>query len=158
MVAHHQSRGHQRRIAVFIREAIHPTKTNPGIAAPGFCTSKDDFRGRPTSRLQLSVFMEDCAAIAADAPAMGGERCATTHQASPRHATGTIAHSSGGRLARREFGEIDRVGGRSSEANQKACGYHRLHAGVHPSCLLDAACLPAALQKIQHYCATHNIR
>jgi hypothetical protein len=157
MVAHHQSRGHPRRIAVLTREAIHPTKTNPGIAAPGFCTSKDKYSRSVDRRLQLSIFVEHRAAIAADAPAMGGERRATTHQASPRHATGTIAHSSGGRLARREFGEIDRVGGRSSKANQKACGYHRLHAGVHPSCLPEAACLPADRQKIQHYCAAQNI-
>jgi hypothetical protein len=100
--------------------------------------------------------VEHRAAIAADAPAMSGERCATTHQAAPRHATGTIAHSSGGRLARRKFSEIDRVGDRSSKANQKACGYHRLHAGVHPSLLLEAACLPAERQKIQHFCAMHK--
>jgi hypothetical protein len=101
--------------------------------------------------------VEHRAAIAADAPTMSGERCATTHQAAPRHATGTIAHSSGGRLARRKFSEIDRVGGRSSKANQKACGYHRLHAGVHPSLLLEAAYLPADRQKIQHFCASHNV-
>jgi hypothetical protein len=32
-----------------------------------------NFRGLPTGRLQLSVFVEHRAAIAADAPAMGGE-------------------------------------------------------------------------------------
>ena len=87
---------------------------------------------------------------------MGGERRATTRKVAPRHAGGAIAHSGGGGLARRKFGEIDRVGGRSGKANQKACGYHRLHAGVHPCCLLEAACVPADRQKIQHFCATHK--
>ena len=94
------------------------------------------FRGLPTGRLQLSVFVEHRAAIAADAPAMGGERCATTHKVAPRHAGGAIAHPSGSRLARRKFGEIDCVGGSCGKANQKASGKHRFHAGVHPSCLL----------------------
>jgi hypothetical protein len=124
--------------------------------APGLCIPKTEIGGRPTGSLQLSVFVEHRAAIARNAPAMGGERCTTTRKAAPRHATGTIAHSSSGRLARRKFGEIDRVGGRSGKANQKTGGYHRLHAGVHPCCLLEAACLPADRQKIQHFCATHK--
>jgi hypothetical protein len=53
---------------------------------------------------------------------MGGERCATTHKVAPRHAGGVIAHSGGSRLARRKLGEIDRIGGCGSKANQKAGG------------------------------------
>jgi hypothetical protein len=80
------------------------------------------FRGLPTGRLQLAVFVEHRAAIAADAPAMGGERRATTRKVAPRHAGGAIAHSRGGGLTRRKLGEIDRVGGCSGKANQKAGG------------------------------------
>jgi hypothetical protein len=108
--------------------------TNPGVAAPGFCIPKTEIGGQRAGRLQLSVFVEHRAAIARDAPAMGGERCATAHQVAPRHATGAIAHSRGGRLARRKLGEIDGVGGGCGKADQNAGGYDRLHAGVHPSC------------------------
>jgi len=94
----------------------------PALRRRGFALPKPKFCGLPTGRLQLSVFVEHRAAIAADAPAMGGERCATTRKVAPRHAGGAIAHSRGGRLARREFGEIDRVGGCSGKANQKAGG------------------------------------
>jgi hypothetical protein len=124
-------------------------KENPGVAAPGFCiptisvsmifsenrSSSADlaqgqafpdhalkFRGLPTGRLQLSVFVEHRAAIAADAPAVGGERCTTTREVAPRHAGRAIAHPGGGRLARGKLGEINRIGGSSGKANQKASG------------------------------------
>ena len=99
-----------------------PTTKTPALRSRGFALPKLKFGGLPTGRLQLSVFVEHRAAIAADAPAMGGERCATTRKVAPRHASGAIAHSRGGRLARRKLGEVDRVGGRSGEANQKAGG------------------------------------
>jgi hypothetical protein len=100
----------------------------------GFVLPKLKFRGLPTCGLQLSVLVEHRAAIARDAPAMGGERCTTTRKVAPRHAGGAIAHSRGGRLARRKLGEIDRVGSGGGKADQNAGGYYRLHAGVHPSC------------------------
>jgi hypothetical protein len=79
-------------------------------------------RGLPIGRLQLSVFVEHRAAIAADAPAVGGERCTATRKVAPRHAGGAIAHPGGGGLARGKFGEINRIGGGSGKANQKASG------------------------------------
>src|SRR5580704_11313678 len=86
-------------------------RKTPALRRRGFVLPKLKFRGLPTCGLQLSVFVEHRAAIARDAPAMGGERCATTRKVAPRHAGGAIAHSRGGRLARRKLGEIDGVGG-----------------------------------------------
>jgi hypothetical protein len=100
-----------------------------------------------SGRLQLSVFVEHRAAIARDAPAMGGERCATAHQVAPRHATGTIAHSRCGRLARRKLGEVDGVGGGCGNSDQNAGGYDRLHAGVHPSCCWKRRAYPVTAGK-----------
>ena len=97
-------------------------RKNPDVAAPGFCTTKTEISRSSTDRLQLSVFVEHRAAIAADAPAMGGERCATTHKVAPRHAGGAIAHSGGGRLAWRKLGEVDRIGGCGGKTDQKAGG------------------------------------
>src|ERR1700733_222894 len=69
---------------------------------------------------------------------MRGERGAALKQIAPGHAGGVIAQPGGGRPARRKLGEINRAGGRSGKAEEKKCGYHRLHAGVRPSCLLEA--------------------
>jgi hypothetical protein len=123
------------------------TNTNPGVAAPGFFA----FRDLSTDRLQLAIFVEYRAAIARDAPAMGGERCATLEQVAPGHAGRAIAHSRGCGLARGKLGKIDRAGGSCGYADKKASGKHRLHAGSIPRLFAITICLPFLRRKIQPF-------
>jgi hypothetical protein len=69
-------------------------------------------------RLQLAVFVEHCAAFAADAPAMRRKRRAAANHVTPGHPTFLIAHPRGSRTAWRELREINRISGRNTKAEK----------------------------------------
>lgn len=80
------------------------------------------------TQLQLPVFTQHRAALAADAPAVRGERSATAQEVAPGHAAGMVAISRGRRPARRKLGKIDGAGAGGPDTDKKARGQHRFHA------------------------------
>jgi hypothetical protein len=108
-------------------QAIETETANPGESAGvGKRTSQTIAAASgpfQKALLQLAVFMQHCPAAAAYAPALRGESRAAAQQVVPSHPAGTAAVSRGGWPARRQFGKINRVGGRGRNTNKKTCGY-----------------------------------
>ena len=112
-----------------VREVMRSRKAKaPATAGAGVDGIKSAVSGS-----QLSVLFEHSAAIAADAPAMCGQRSAATKQTFPSHAARMVTHLGCRRFAWRQFSEIDCTGARGPNTSKHASGDDHFHAETGPS-------------------------
>ncbi|HXX03679.1 MAG TPA: hypothetical protein VEJ37_05040 [Xanthobacteraceae bacterium] len=98
---------------------------------------------------KLAVLPQYLAARTADPPTLRGEFCAAAEQVAPGHTAGSIAELRRGRLARRQFSEIDRIGARAPHTDTQAYGQHRFHAQKFLMFSLGGVCKAESWSKIQ---------
>jgi hypothetical protein len=89
-----------------------------------FTLRTNNERAKARNQLQLPVLTQHRPAIAADAPALRGKRRAAVQETVPAHAGGAVAEFRGGRPARRQFGEIDGIGGGGAKAKNAQKNSH----------------------------------
>jgi len=111
----------------------------PKNKSPGRGRGLDAWNRFAAGELKLPILLEHGAAVAADAPTMGGERSAATEQIIPGHTSGMVAQLGCSRFAWRQFGKIDCTGARGPNSGKHARGDDHFHAETGPSFLLEGA-------------------